>query len=88
MAMAIVPPVSQAATSKALGAPDYPAVSRKRNRLREVVQGNKRLVLALSDIEEGLHLRQRFDPEFPLVNSSPFSLRSLHHRNDQSYQCD
>jgi hypothetical protein len=50
-------PMSQAATSKALGTLDYPAVSRKRNRLRELVRGDKRLELALSDIEEDLRLR-------------------------------
>ena len=50
-------PMSQAATSKALGALHYPAVSRKRARVRELLQGDKRFGMALSEIEEGLHLR-------------------------------
>jgi len=33
-------------------------------------------------------LDKEFDRELLFVNSTPFSLRSPHHRNDQSYQCD
>ena len=72
--------------NKTLGALDYPAVSRDRNRLRELA-GNKRLGLALSDIEKACGL-DKIDPELPFVNPLRFSLGSLHHRNDQSYECD